>query len=73
MEENDIVIEQTTGDIGNKTINIETGSGGMSDVEAGIEFIYHMREHLVDIGVATIYGLVVYALVLWIKRRIDNM
>ena len=72
MEENDIVIEQTTGDIGTKTINIETG-GGMSDVEAGIEFIYHMREHLVDIGVATIYGLVVYALVLWIKRRIDNM
>ena len=73
MEENNIVIEQTTGDIGTKTINIETGSGGMSDVEAGIEFIYHMREHLVDIGVATIYGLVVYALVLWIKRRIDNM
>ena len=73
MEENDIVIEQTTGDIGTKTINIETGGGGMSDVEAGIEFIYHMREHLVDIGVATIYGLVVYALVLWIKRRIDNM
>ena len=73
MEENDIVIEQTTGDIGTKTINIETGGGGMSDVEAGIEFIYHMREHLVDIGVATIYGLVVYALVLWIKRRKDNM
>ena len=45
----------------------------MGDVQAGIEFIYHMREHLVDIGVATIYGLVVYALVLWIKRRIDNM
>ena len=45
----------------------------MGDVQAGIEFIYHMREHLVDIGVATIYGLVVYALILWIKRRIDNM
>jgi len=72
MEENDIVIEQTTGDIGTKTINIETGGGGMSDVEAGIEFIYHMREHLVDIGVATIYGLVVYALVLWITRMIKG-
>ena len=72
MEENNIVIEQTTGDIGTKTINIETGGGGMSDVEAGIEFIYHMREHLLDIGVATVYGLVVYALVLWITRMIKG-
>ena len=72
MEENDIVIEQTTGDIGTKTINIETGGGGMSDVEAGIEFIYHMREHLLDIGVATVYGLVVYALVLWKTRMIKG-
>ena len=72
MEENDIVIEQTTGDIGTKTINIETGGGGMSDVEAGIEFIYHMGEHLLDIGVATVYGLVVYALVLWITRMIKG-
>ena len=66
MEENDIVIEQTTGDIaGGKSIN-GTGGDSMGDVQAGIEFIYHMREHLVDIGVATIYGLVVYALILWI-------
>ena len=72
MDENDIVIEQTTGDIGTKTINIETGGRGMSDVEAGIEFIYHMREHLLDIGVATVYGLVVYALVLWITRMIKG-
>ena len=72
MEENDIVIEQTTGDIGTKTINIETGGGGMSDVEAGIEFIYHMRVPLLDIGVATVYGLVVYALVLWITRMIKG-
>ena len=60
MEENDIIIEQTTGDIGTKNINIGTGGDSMGDVQAGIEFIYHMREHLVDIGVATIYGLVVY-------------
>ena len=57
---------------GTKIVNIEE-TGSMGDVQAGIEFIYHMREHLVDIGVATIYGLVVYALILWIKRRIDNM
>ena len=45
--------------------------GSMGDVQAGIEFIYHMREHLLDIGVATLYGIVVYALVLWIKRRLS--
>ena len=74
MEENSIVIEQTTGDIaGGKSINIGTGGESMGDVQAGIEFIYHMREHLVDIGVATIYALVVYAAVLYIKRRIDNL
>ena len=72
MEENEIMIEQTIGEVGSKTINIETGGCGMSDVEAGIEFIYHMREHLLDIGVATVYGLVVYALVLWITRMIKG-
>ena len=74
MEENNIVIEQTTGDIaGGKSINIGTGGDSMGDVQAGIEFVYHMREHLVDIGVATIYALVVYAAVLYIKRRNDNL
>ena len=52
---------------GMKNITINE-SGGMSDVEAGIEFIYNMREHVVDIGIATIYGLVVFAVVLWIKK-----
>ena len=47
---------------GMKNITINE-SGGMSDVEAGIEFIYNMREHVVDIGIATIYGLVVFAIV----------
>jgi len=41
------------------------------DVQAGIEFIYHMREHLIDVGVATVYFLAVYALVLWIKRKLS--
>ncbi len=72
MEENEIMIEQTIGEVGSKTINIGTGGGGMSDVEARIEFIYHMREHILDIGVATIYGLVVYALVLWITKKIKG-
>ena len=33
---------------GTKIVNIEE-SGSMGDVQAGIEFIYHMREHLVVI------------------------
>ena len=41
----------------------------VSDVQAGIQFIYHMREHLTDIAVATAYGLVVYAAVLWITKK----
>ena len=54
---------------GTKIVNIEEG-GSMGDVQAGIEFIYHMREHLVDVGIATVYGLVVFALVLWIKKKL---
>jgi hypothetical protein len=68
--ENDIVIEQQASTIGTKTINI--GTGGGSDVEAGIEFIYHMREHLVDVTVATVYGLVVFAIVLWLKKKFSS-
>lgn len=75
----DVNIMQTTGEPNNlydgdpvsKTININAGEGGMSDVQAGIEFIYHMREHLLDIGVATVYAIAVYALVLWIKKKLS--
>tara|TARA_R110000803_G_scaffold194915_1_gene258080 strand:+ start:156 stop:362 length:207 start_codon:yes stop_codon:yes gene_type:complete len=67
--DNDIIIEQQASTIGTKTINI--GTGGSSDVEAGIEFIYHMREHLLDIGVATIYGLFVFAMVMWLKKKLS--
>jgi hypothetical protein len=54
---------------GTKNINI---GGGMSDVEAGIQFIYNMREHLIDIGVATVYGLFLYATVLYITKKIKG-
>ena len=53
---------------GTKIVNIEEGS--MGDVQAGIEFIYHMREHLVDVGVATLYLFACYALYLWLKKVI---
>lgn len=70
-EDGEIIIEEGafTGFEG-KTINITDSSGGGSDVEAGIQFIYHMREHLVDIGIATVYGLTVYAIFLWITKKI---
>ena len=56
---------------GTKIVNVE-GNSSMGDVQAGIEFIYHMREHLVDIGVATVFGLVVYAAVLYINKKIKG-
>ena len=75
----DVNIMQTTGEPNNpaggepvsKTININAGESGMGDVQAGIEFIYHMREHLLDIGVATVYAITVYAIVLWIKKKLS--
>ena len=39
-------------------------------VRAGIDFIYHMREHIVDVAVATLFLLAVYATVLWIKKKL---
>ena len=53
-----------------KNITIEESSESMGDVQAGIEFIYHMREHLVDVGVATAYLFFCYALYLWLKKVI---
>ena len=42
----------------------------MGDVQAGIEFIYHMREHLVDVGVAAVYLFVCYGIYLLMKKYI---
>ena len=55
---------------GTKNVTINEG-GSMGDVQAGIEFIYHMREHLVDVGVATIYLFACYAFYLWFKRKLS--
>ena len=54
---------------GIKNVTINEG-GSMGDVQAGIEFIYHMREHILDVGVATIYLFACYALYLWLKKVI---
>ena len=65
------MIEQTISDVETLTKTRNISQGG-SDVEAGIQFIYHMREHLVDIGIATVYGLAVYAMFLWITKKIKG-
>ena len=64
-------MEQTIDNSGtfNKTINMSDGS--MEDVQAGIEFIYHMREHIVDVGATTIYLFACYAFYLWLKRKLS--
>ena len=54
----------------NGTKNVEINTATQGDLQAGIEFIYHMREHLVDVGVATIYLFACYALYLWLKKAI---
>ena len=73
LEDGEIVFEDGafTGFEG-KTINITDSSGGGSDLEAGIQFIYHMREHLLDIGVATAYGFACYAFYLWLTKKIKG-
>ena len=63
-------MEQTIGTFnGTKNVEVNT-SAGQGDVQAGIEFIYNMREHLVDVAVATVFGLVIYGLVLFMKAKI---
>ena len=51
------------------TKNIHINSGGKTDLEVGIQFIYDMREHPVDILIATVYAIVVYAIVMWITKK----
>ena len=63
-------MEQTISDVENLTKTVNFNEGGGSDVEAGIQFIYHMREHLLDIGVATVYAFSCYAFYLWITKKI---
>jgi|TARA_R110000744_G_scaffold66859_1_gene136574 hypothetical protein len=70
--EADIIIEDGAFDgFEGKTINITENVESQGDVQAGIEFIYHMREHIVDVTVATAYLLVVYAIYMWIKKKLS--
>jgi hypothetical protein len=70
--EADIIIEDGAFDgFEGETINITENVESQGDVQAGIEFIYHMREHIVDVTVATAYLLVVYAIYMWIKKKLS--
>ena len=63
-------MEQTIDNSGTFNITINMGGESMGDVQAGIEFIYHMREHIVDVGVATVYLFVCYGIYLLMKKYI---
>ena len=73
-EHGDIIeMSQTIGDNFSGTKEINIGSNGPEgDVQATLEFVEHIYNYLPELGFATIYGLVVYAAVLWTSRTINN-
>ena len=71
IEDGEIVFEEGAfNGFEGQSITINETAATQGDLQAGIEFIYHMREHLVDVGVATIYLFSCYALYLWLKKVI---
>ena len=70
-ERMDLALQISTQDQEGKTINITENVESQGDVQAGIEFIYNMREHMVDVTIATAYLLVVYAIYMWIKKKLS--
>lgn len=74
------MIEQTVGDVGGdftKSITIETsgdevitGAGG--DISAGIEAIHTIFDYIPELIFVSIYGLIIYALVLMISKKIKG-
>lgn len=65
-----MMMQTVNGNIGTKNVTINESTDNMGDVQAGIEFIYHMREHLIDVGVATAYLFVCYTIYLLLKKYI---
>tara|TARA_B100001287_G_C22437717_1_gene414492 strand:+ start:376 stop:597 length:222 start_codon:yes stop_codon:yes gene_type:complete len=67
-DESPIIIEQSIDNFeGTKSINVNA-SEGMSDVEAGIQFIYDIKYHTTDIAIATAYGLFIYLIIRLINK-----
>ena len=79
MADNTLDIQQSVGDVSgdySKTIVVDsgnaTGSSTTGDVAATIEFIEKIYNYLPELAFATLYGLLVYAAVLWIRRLIKK-
>ena len=76
MADNTLDIQQNVGDVAGdftKSITIEAPETSVSgDIAATIEFIEKIYNYLPELAFATLYGLAVYAAVLWIRRLIKK-
>ena len=76
MADNTLDIQQSVGDVAGdftKTIVVEAPETSTTgDIAATIEFIEKIYNYLPELAFATLYGLLVYAAVLWIRRLIKK-
>jgi hypothetical protein len=77
MADNTLDIQQSVGDVAGdftKTIVVEAPETivGGGDIAATIDFIEKIYNYLPELAFATLYGLAVYAGVLWIRRLIKK-
>ena len=77
MADNTLDIQQSVGDVSGdftKTIVVEAPETivGGGDIAATIDFIEKIYNYLPELAFATLYGLTVYAAVLWIRRLIKK-
>ena len=78
-EDNSLKIEQNVGNVDGDftksiTINEDDGldSGEMWDVEAVIELTYNVFAYIPEIIFVSLYGLLMYAAVLYISKKIKG-
>jgi hypothetical protein len=78
-EDNSLNIEQNVGNVDGDftksiTINEDDGldSGEMGDVEAVIELTYNVFAYIPEIIFVSLYGLLMYAAVLYISKKIKG-
>jgi len=81
MDEHDdhsLDIQQNVGDVGGdftKSITIETGSEGSErtgDVEALVDLTYNIFQYIPELVFVSLYGLLMYAAVLLITKKIKG-
>ena len=75
-EDNTLDIRQSVGDVGGdftKSITIETGGEErVGDIEAVIDLTYNIFQYIPELIFVSIYGLVMYAAILFITKYIKN-